>query len=71
MNSSAIKRVAHDPETRKLRVEFHGKGKSPGRVAEYENVGADKHAALMASESKGRHFAIHIKGSRQHSWRYL
>ena len=71
VQSSQIKSVGYEPISRKLHIEFHGRGGAPGRVAEYDDVSADKHAALMASDSKGRHFAMHIRGKKTHSWRYV
>jgi predicted RecB family endonuclease len=64
--SSAIRAIGHDPQARKLHLEF-----SDGKVAEYDGVSAEQHAALMAAESKGRHFHEQLRGKDAHPWRYV
>lgn len=67
VTSSNIKSVGHDPETGKLHIEFHG-----GRVAEYDNVPAEKHAALTKEgDSVGEYFHKHIRNNSAHAWRYV
>lgn len=46
-----------DPETKVMEIRF-----SRGGLYEYTGVPADVHAALMASDSKGKHLGQHIKG---------
>jgi hypothetical protein len=58
--SSNIKAIGHDPATKVLRVEFRD-----GKSYNYANVGTAKHAALMASESKGSHLHKHIKSCHE------
>ena len=72
VQSSSIKAIGYDPATRKLQVEFHDNGEIPGKVAEYDGVDPEKHAALLSAESVGGHFHWHIRGNEKaHPWRYL
>lgn len=72
VQSSSIKSVGHDPETGKLHIEFHGYKGKPGRIAEYDNVPADKHAALTKEgDSVGEYFHRHIRENPAHAWRYI
>lgn len=72
VQSDSLARVKHDPEAKRLTVQFHGRGGDPGPVAEYDNVDAKQHAALMAATSKGQFFHRHIRTKPEHhTWRYL
>jgi len=66
VDSSNLKRVRYDPATKKLHVEFHS-----GKIAEYDEVGAEKYNRLLAAESKGAFFHKHVRRNKQHSWRYV
>ncbi len=57
VESSSIASVGYDANTRMLEVEFRH-----GAVYRYREVGPDAHQALLAAESKGRHFNNVIKG---------
>lgn len=56
VQSSSLKEVGYDPETKTLRVRFAG-----GGIYEYHDVPSEKHQELMAAESIGAHHARHIK----------
>ena len=58
--SSNIQAMGHDPETNTLRVQFQD-----GKSYDYADVDADKYAALLASDSKGRHLHRHIKSCHE------
>jgi hypothetical protein len=62
VKSSAIKAIAHNPETNTLRVEFKN-----GGIYDYAGVDANKHAALAGAESIGAHFRQHILGVHEHT----
>lgn len=57
VESSNIKGVGYDPDTRQMRVEFHS-----GAVHDYADVPASDHQVFMASGSKGKHYHRHIRG---------
>lgn len=72
VNSASLARVKHDPEAKRLTVQFHGRGDADGLVAEYDNVSVKQHADLMKSDSKGQFFHRHIRTKPEHhTWRYL
>lgn len=58
VESSTVEAIGHDPETNTLHVQFKG----TDETYRYSNVSTEKHRELMASPSKGRHLAKHIKG---------
>lgn len=72
VTSSQIKSIGHDPETKKLHIEFNG-----GAVYEYDDVNVELHKSLMEAESHGKHFHTHIKkavddnGQAVHAYRKL
>lgn len=57
IESSNIAAIGYDPAAKKLRVQFKG-----GGLYEYYDVPAAAHEKFMAAESKGGHFAKHIRG---------
>jgi hypothetical protein len=61
VESEAIKAVGYNAADRTLHVEFGN-----GRKYRYSDVSPQKHAALMAAESKGKHFMQHIRHSHQY-----
>lgn len=72
VDSSNVRSIGYDPTTQELHVEFHS---SPGKVYVYTGVPPEKHAALMAAESKGGELNRSIKKARDgqgkpaHPWR--
>jgi hypothetical protein len=62
VKSSNLKSVGYDAEKQELHVEF-----SSGQVYVYANVPPEKHEALLAAESIGKHFGQHIR--TQHGFR--
>ena len=56
VESKVLKTVGYDPASQTLELEFHS-----GRVYRYADVSPEKHAALMAAESIGKHYGLHIK----------
>jgi len=60
VTSSSIKAVGHDPETSKMRVQFH-----TGHTYEYEEVSEEQHADFISADSIGKHFNNHIQGKFQ------
>jgi hypothetical protein len=62
IKSSSIASIGYDPETQILEVEFrHG-----GAIYHYAKVPPEKHAALMASDSIGKHFHAYIRTHPDH-----
>jgi hypothetical protein len=65
VKSSQIASVGYDPEKQVLEIEFrHG-----GTIYHYFEVPPEKHAALMAADSIGKHFHGHIR--TQHPYHKL
>ncbi|MDP2629667.1 MAG: KTSC domain-containing protein [Candidatus Harrisonbacteria bacterium] len=62
IQSSDIKSIGYDPETRILEVEFHS-----GRIYQYANIGENVHHELMKSDSKGSYFNTHIRDQYQNT----
>ena len=52
--------MGHDPETSKMRVQFH-----TGHTYEYEEVSEEQHADFISADSIGKHFNNHIQGKFQ------
>jgi hypothetical protein len=67
IESSNIHSAGYDPETRVMCVRFRDyvhKGNGvvkPGAVYEHLDVSPEAFEAFMAAESKGAHFAAHIR----------
>ena len=59
--SSGIKEIGHDPATNKMRVKF-----GSGSVYEYDDVPAEKHAALVSAKSIGHAFRENFLKSGDH-----
>lgn len=51
VESSNLKAVGYDPETKAMRVQFHS-----GDTWSYADVSEQEHSDLMASKRKGVHF---------------
>lgn len=60
--SSALHSVAYDAEKKSLHVRFA----AGGNTYEYPDVTQEQHDALMAAESMGKHFRLHIMGRDFH-----
>lgn len=60
VTSSNIAAIGYDPATKALTVQFKS-----GAQHRYADVSPDAHAALMAAESKGKHFHAHIRSAHQ------
>lgn len=56
INSSALKSVGYDANSRILRAEFNN-----GALWDYADVSPEKYEALLGAESVGRHFHAFIK----------
>lgn len=67
VKSSQIKAIGYDPISKKLDVEFHPRGETPGGVYQYDDVPIKVHQAFKKSESTGSHFHAHIKGKYTHT----
>ena len=63
VESSMLHSVGYDAE----KHELHAKFDENGATYVYHAVPPEAHAALMAAESKGRHFAARIKGAFKHT----
>jgi hypothetical protein len=61
VKSGQIASVGHDAATNTLEIEFHS-----GQVYRYSEVTADEHKALLAAESIGKHFGVHIRGAKKY-----
>jgi hypothetical protein len=67
VESGHIKSIGYDAETQILTIKF--KPRIPaeaGAIHQYRNVPIAKHAELMAAESKGQHFNLHIRNNEEH-----
>ena len=56
VSSTNIKAVGYDAASKTLAIEFHS-----GKVYHYSDVEPEKHQALLAAPSIGKHFGAHIK----------
>lgn len=56
VKSSTITHVGYEPATQELRIRF-----THGGEYVYPGVPQEEHAALMGSESIGKHFHAHIR----------
>ena len=56
VDSSALRSVGYDAASRVLELEF-----SSGDVYRYRNVPPNVYSELMAAESHGTYFALHIR----------
>ena len=63
VDSTMLKAIGYDPEAKELHVRFA----TNGPLYIYHDVPPEAHAALMAAESKGKHFGQHIKGKYKHT----
>lgn len=61
VDSSQLKAAGHDPETNTLAIQFVGKPGEDSPIYHYFNCTAKDYEALLAAESIGGHFGIHIK----------
>ena len=57
VKSSMMHSMGYDETTQMLHVQF----KEGGQVFRYHGVSNDAHGKLLAAESVGKHFALHIK----------
>jgi hypothetical protein len=57
IESSNIAAIGYDAASKRLRVQFKN-----GGLYEYPDVPAKAHDEFMGAESKGSHFAKHIRG---------
>lgn len=60
IESSMLKSHGYDPESRKLRIQFHS-----GAVYEHEGVPLEKYAAFTGAASPGKFFNSKIKGAHK------
>ena len=60
VESSNIASVGYDEQTKVLHIQFKS-----GATHAYSDVSPEKHKALMAAESKGKHFIAHIRNSHK------
>jgi hypothetical protein len=56
VESSMLREVGYDPETRTLEVEF-----TSGSVYEYYDVPPEQHEGLLRAESLGQYFLANIR----------
>lgn len=61
VESSNLKSVGYDPNTKILEIEFHH-----GGVYQYFDVPANVHSGLMSAPSKGSYHYQHIKNVYQY-----
>lgn len=71
VTSSQILAVGHNPNMNLLRIQFKGKGGTPGSVYEYPNVTSEQHQALITAPSIGKHFGTTIKNNSAHPHRKI
>lgn len=62
VKSGNVAAVGHDPEAKTLHVAFRN-----GSRYIYQDVDAEKHAALMKADSVGSYLNAHIKGAHKFS----
>ena len=58
--SSNVDQVGYDPESKVLRVKFKS-----GGTYDCQDMSSEEHHAFMSADSKGGHFARHIKGHKE------
>lgn len=56
VESSNLKKVGYDPETRIMRVQFR-----KGDIYEALDVSPERHEELLAADSKGSYFMTHLR----------
>ena len=61
VRSSNLTSVGYDGQRRVLEIEFRS-----GGIYRYLDVPKETHTGLMASDSKGRYFAAHIRNQFRH-----
>ncbi len=61
VTSSNLESIGYDPATLLLEIQFLGTPDKPGGLYQYAGVLPEDHAALMTSESVGKHFHAHVK----------
>jgi hypothetical protein len=61
VNSSNLKSVGYDPETKTLEIEFLN-----GGLYQYDNVPESIYNGLMSASSHGQYFYRHIKKGGYH-----
>ena len=61
VQSSSIKSVGYDADTRTLEIEFPS-----GAVYHHYDVPPEAHQALMSAESVGKHYGAHIRWKRRY-----
>lgn len=61
VKSSAASEIGYDAAARDLHVRY-----GSGPVSIYADVSPEKHAALMAAPSIGKHLHAHIKSAHAH-----
>ncbi|MEM2161095.1 MAG: KTSC domain-containing protein [Candidatus Nitrosotenuis sp.] len=58
VQSSNLRSVGYDPNTRTLEIEFHS-----GGIYQYSGISQQMYEGLMSAPSKGSYFAQHIKNN--------
>ena len=61
VESSNIAKIGHDPATKELRIEFRN-----GGVYSHAGVEREAYEALMQAQSKGAHYAQHVRAKYPH-----
>lgn len=61
VDSSSIKTIGYDPETKELHVDFHKSGRYV-----YHNVPQSTYEEFMQSDSKGKFLHAYVKGQHEH-----
>lgn len=63
VESSHIAAVGYDPSTQQMHMQFKN-----GGGGYHANVPPEKHAAFMASNSKGQHYHQNFRSNADHPW---
>jgi hypothetical protein len=63
VNSSNIRSIGFDVDSRLLEVEFHGRGAKKGPIWRYFPITLETYQTLVKSESIGNYFNTHIRGN--------
>jgi hypothetical protein len=63
VNSSNIKNIGYEGDSKILEIEFHGRGAKKGPIWRYFPITLETYKELLSAESVGFYFHHHIKNN--------